>query len=113
MARNGRNMPQAVVLPKEAWMPLISTCQHMSIRKFALRIYDFLRSFLAMADQTIQQTQRRPHGVACTPCRRAKMKCVTSNPASVVCDRCQRLGRQCVFESHRRGLWRRDMSGRR
>ncbi|SCN70853.1 unnamed protein product [Fusarium fujikuroi] len=60
-----------------------------------------------------EQLQHRPHGVACTPCRRSKMKCVTSDPASLVCDRCQRLRRQCIFESHRRGLWRRDVSGRR
>ncbi|KAJ9414106.1 hypothetical protein FOXG_20646 [Fusarium oxysporum f. sp. lycopersici 4287] len=66
-----------------------------------------------MADHGALQTQRRPHGVACTSCRRSKMKCVTSDPAAVVCDRCQRLRRQCVFESHRRGLWRRDVSGRR
>ncbi|KAL5590340.1 hypothetical protein FOBRF1_013897 [Fusarium oxysporum] len=66
-----------------------------------------------MADQSVQQAQRRLHGVACTPCRRSKMKCVTSDPAAAVCDRCQRLRRQCVFESHRRGLWRRDVSGRR
>ncbi|WKT43885.1 hypothetical protein QSH57_008738 [Fusarium oxysporum f. sp. vasinfectum] len=41
------------------------------------------------------------------------MKCVSSDPASATCDRCQRLRRQCVYESHRRGLWRRDQTGRR
>ncbi|EWZ78270.1 hypothetical protein FOWG_17420 [Fusarium oxysporum f. sp. lycopersici MN25] len=41
------------------------------------------------------------------------MKCVGSDPASATCDRCQRLRRQCVYESHRRGLWRRDQTGRR
>ncbi|SPJ77919.1 uncharacterized protein FTOL_06346 [Fusarium torulosum] len=41
------------------------------------------------------------------------MKCVTSDPASDTCDRCQRLQRHCIFESHRRGLWRRDVTGRR
>ncbi|KAH7140057.1 hypothetical protein B0J13DRAFT_69948 [Dactylonectria estremocensis] len=56
---------------------------------------------------------RRPYGVACTTCRRAKMKCVQSGLETERCDRCVRLGRDCVYEPHRRGLWRREqMDGR-
>ncbi|CAG1977784.1 unnamed protein product [Fusarium graminearum] len=66
-----------------------------------------------MEDQTNSQLQRRPEGVACTPCRRAKMRCVVSNPVSAACDRCDRLGKQCVYETHRRGQWRRDITGKR
>ncbi|WAO88918.1 Zn(2)-C6 fungal-type domain-containing protein [Fusarium falciforme] len=51
---------------------------------------------------------RRPYGVACTTCRRAKMKCIASNPELDRCDRCVRLQRDCVYEPHRRGLWRRE-----
>ncbi|KAJ3469690.1 hypothetical protein MRS44_003755 [Fusarium solani] len=51
---------------------------------------------------------RRPYGVACTTCRRAKMKCIASNPEVDRCDRCVRLQRDCEYEPHRRGLWRRE-----
>ncbi|KAM6540441.1 hypothetical protein FALCPG4_18864 [Fusarium falciforme] len=51
---------------------------------------------------------RRPYGVACTTCRRAKMKCIASNPELDRCDRCVRLQTDCVYEPHRRGLWRRE-----
>ncbi|KAM5353197.1 hypothetical protein ACJZ2D_016909 [Fusarium nematophilum] len=51
---------------------------------------------------------RRPNGIACTTCRRAKMKCIASNPEVDRCDRCVRLQRDCVYEPHRRGLWRRE-----
>lgn len=36
------------------------------------------------------------------------MKCVQSSLEIGRCDRCVRLGRDCVYEPHRRGLWRRE-----
>ncbi|KAH7250865.1 hypothetical protein BKA59DRAFT_553522 [Fusarium tricinctum] len=52
-----------------------------------------------MSEQMLPQAQRRSYGVA--------------YPASNICDRCRRLQRHCVFEAHRRGLWRRDVTGKR
>lgn len=40
--------------------------------------------------------------VACTGCRRIKMKCVVTAGESR-CNRCQRKNFECLFESHRRG----------
>ncbi|KAG8672136.1 hypothetical protein FPOAC1_005397 [Fusarium poae] len=66
-----------------------------------------------MADQTSIQLQKRPEGVSCNACRRVKMKCVSSNSASPTCDRCERSGKQCMYETHRRGMWRRNHAGKR
>ncbi|KAF4973568.1 hypothetical protein FSARC_177 [Fusarium sarcochroum] len=41
------------------------------------------------------------------------MKCVSSDSTSAACDRCKRLRKNCIYELHRRGLWRRDQTGRR
>ncbi|EXK49893.1 hypothetical protein FOMG_02370 [Fusarium oxysporum f. sp. melonis 26406] len=56
---------------------------------------------------------RRPYGVACITCRRAKTKCIKSNVENGRCDRCVRLERDCVYEPHRRGLWRREQMDER
>ncbi|KAL6917174.1 hypothetical protein FSST1_008669 [Fusarium sambucinum] len=41
------------------------------------------------------------------------MKCVSSKSASPTCDRCERSGKQCIYETHRRGMWRRNHVGKR
>lgn len=41
------------------------------------------------------------------------MKCIKSDPAADRCDRCIRLQRDCVYESHRRGMWRREQMEKR
>ncbi|KAB5557922.1 hypothetical protein GE09DRAFT_1058016 [Coniochaeta sp. 2T2.1] len=55
----------------------------------------------------VQQQQRRPYGVACLGCRRVKMRCIITEQEGK-CERCTRLRKDCVFETHRRGLWKRN-----
>ncbi|KAJ8097665.1 hypothetical protein POJ06DRAFT_270467 [Lipomyces tetrasporus] len=57
--------------------------------------------------------QRRVYGVACTVCRRGKVRCVSSSFEGNRCDRCARLQKDCIFMSHRRGLWRRERNASR
>jgi hypothetical protein len=36
------------------------------------------------------------------------MRCIITGDASNKCERCTRLRKDCVFENHRRGLWKRN-----
>ena len=40
---------------------------------------------------------------ACLACRKVKMKCCPSEPATSTCRRCARKSLTCVFQKHRRG----------
>lgn len=59
------------------------------------------------ADLAIPLTVLRPAPVACSTCRRAKMKCVVPT-GEKQCNRCSKRGADCIFEAHKRGQWRRD-----
>lgn len=49
-------------------------------------------------------TAKRPSATnACLPCRKVKMKCVSSGAAGDKCSRCARKSLPCVFQQHCRG----------
>ncbi|KAH8827808.1 hypothetical protein DL96DRAFT_1600439 [Flagelloscypha sp. PMI_526] len=69
----------------------------------ALRQLQSLEQRVLESNGSVPVAKKAIPFVACQTCRRAKARCVLSQPGSTICDRCRSSGAPCVVVPHKRG----------
>jgi hypothetical protein len=92
-----------IICQRQAIVPRI--CDSISLYlHLVVPCYTFRRN--EVTNLYLHRSVRDVRAIACSTCRRAKMKCLNTT-GNTKCDRCIKWDTECVFEAHRRGRRRR------